>query len=530
MNILKNISSRLLYTLLLISIISTLTSCFGFYQQDLDVPIISGISVIGDSAEALQIQLTWNAVEGSGGYNVYRTVSASGTYTYAGSTGSGQLTYIDADEDLELGESYTYKVNSYGLWHTKEKESAKSAPSGAVEYFLLPVWKTIHMVSGSLVAIRTALVNANTLFFVYADSTGKLHVGRILAEEDPDNEENTIYTVDEMVDATFTSMVNSADPDFDIIYAGSDLYIGFADYNSTDPSHADSEKLSVQKISVDDAEDDSDVLDWKHSYIGERRFSTYPVSSVSMASGRFGASSYLYAGYIRETAGHPPTSNVLAVRSKLLTTPIASWGDISPVKATHYSSIAPEFSHILMENGTLTVAFNPDADDLYLLSRIDNDTGENWVETDPNLPAFSPTGQHFSALASDDGTLTIFSYNKSNDSWNIREKGDATWSIINDDTGFSTASSDFTSPFAAVSATAAAMGTDNGRNFLLGSTSSGPKVLMYDQKLYKWFSYGNPGGSDSIESPQLVVSTGVEPKTYYAAWIEGSTAHISIGR
>jgi len=53
---------------------------------------------------------------------------------------------------------------------------------------------------------------------------------------------------------------------------------------------------------------------------------------------------------------------------------------------------------------------------------------------------------------------------------------------------------------------------------------------MYDQKLYKWFSYGNPGGSDSIESPQLVVSTGVEPKTYYAAWIEGSTAHISIGK
>jgi len=523
MNILKNISSRLLYTLLLISIVVIFTSCFGFYQQYPDVPIISGISVIGDSAATLQIQLTWNAVEGSGGYNVYRTVSTSGTYTYAGSTGPGQLTYIDADEDLELGESYTYKVNSYGLWHIKENESELSAPSGAIEYFLHPIWEMIHTVSGSSVAIKTALVNVNTLFFVYADSNGKLYVGRILAEEDPNDEENTIYTVDEMDDPTFTSVINSADPDFDIIYAGGDLYIGFADYNLTDPLHADSEKLSVQKISVNEDEDNNDVLVWKHSYIGERRFSTDPVSSISMVS----ASSYLYAGYIRETAVLP--SNVLAIRSKLLNTASTSWGDISPVEATHYSGIVPDFSHILMENGALTVAFNSNADYLYLLSRIDNGTGENWVETDPNLPAFSPNDQHFSALASG-GTLTVCAYD-SGENWNIQEKGDDTWSIISNDlTGFTTASSDFTSPFDAVSAAAAAIGTDNGRNFLLGSTSRGPKVLMYEQELDKWFSYGNPGGSDSIESPQLVVSTGVETETYYAAWIEGSTAHISIGK
>jgi len=132
MNTHNNKSSRLLYTLLLFTIVLTLTSCFGFYEQDPSIPIINDIEITGDTAAELAILVSWTAADNSGGYNVYRSENGV-TFLYTGSTGSEQLSYIDADEDLVLGNTYTYKISSYNYWHTKE--SALSPVSADIDFF-----------------------------------------------------------------------------------------------------------------------------------------------------------------------------------------------------------------------------------------------------------------------------------------------------------------------------------------------------------------------------------------------------------
>jgi hypothetical protein len=513
MNILKNTSSRLLYTLLLISIVVIFTSCFGFSEQDPSIPNVSSVAITGDTAADLAILVSWTASDNSGGYNIYRSEDGV-SFDYTGSTGPAQLSYIDADEDLVLGNTYTYKISSYDIWHALE--STRSSASTGIDFFLAPVWESIFsQTTGSPVKIKVANSPANLLYFVYADNTGLLHVGRIIEEEDPDDEDETIFTTELLEEDSFSPRVNSVNPDFDIIYANNALYIGFADADESD-------QLTVMEITTDT--DDDDLLTWEFANFGTSGFSDNPVTSISLtASTEIFSDSILYAGHISNITG---SDDQLSVWSRPIDVSSGiGWRNISPLHSPEDTIISgiPEQVKIFLDGSNISASYNNGAltSSLDIISRS-NEDGE-WYLYDSSLPTFTPNDEHFSTGTA--GNLLSVLSVKTNNTWNIQTRDNDGWIIQDNDLGFDTVSSGLTFPFSSA-ITASNM-------YLMANTTSGPEVLMYERELEdvgKWFSYGNPGGTDSIESPQLVVSTGAGTENYYAAWIEGSTAHISIGR
>ena len=503
----KAITSTLPMVLLTALILLLISSCYGLYEPDPAVPLIADVAVTGDTASELKLSVSWQGVQDAGGYNIYRSENG-GPFLYIGSTAPGQSTFIDAGEELELGASYRYRVSAYGLWHTKESEL--SPASSPVDYFLQPQWETIlARTADSPVAVKIAATPQGTLFFLYADSAGALHAGRIVEEEDPEDEDETIFTVQDMP-AAIASAVDPADPDFDIIVSGGALYVGYADYESGSP---DSGKLTVREITVESDEDDDELLIWEERLIGSRWFSEYPVSSVSLAAEGFGTGTTLYAGYIRETAA---VDTVLAVRSKLLSTTSGSgWGDLSPEKSA-YPSDTPEYARILLEDQSLAIAYSSAVDGLHMLSRISSGAGFEWVATDTALPAVDPLQEHFS-IAVNAVSLSVFGF-ETGDTWNLQLRRDDAWRKISDDTGFSTLSAGIVAPFSAAASTT--------RSYLLADNGNGPAVLMYDFDISKWFSYGSPGTAVPFSSPSLKVSG----NTLYTAWIGDGNLSIAAGR
>ncbi len=503
----RTITSALHLILLNAILLLLFSSCYGLYEPDPAVPLIGEVSVTGDTADELQLSITWQEVQDAGGYNIYRSEN-DGPFIYIGSTAAGQSTFIDAGEELELGASYRYRVSAYGLWHTKE--SALSPASSPIDYFLQPLWeRVLSRATDSPIAVKIASTPQGTLYFVYTDSTGALHAGRIIEEEDPDDEEETIFTVQDMP-AVIASAVDPADPDFDIIVSGGVLYVGYADHESGSP---DSGKLTVREITVENDGDDDDLLIWEERLIGSRWFSDYPVSSVSLAAEGFGTGTTLYAGYIRETAA---VDTVLAVRSKLLSTTSGSgWGDLSPEKSA-YPSDTPEYARILLEDQSLAIAYSSAVDGLHMLSRISSGAGFEWVATDTALPAVDPLQEHFS-IAANAVSLSVFGF-EAGDAWNLQLRKDDAWRKISDDTGFSTLSAGIVAPFSAAASTT--------RSYLLADNGNGPAVLMYDFDISKWFSYGSPGTAVLFSSPSLKVSG----NTLYTAWIGDGNLSIAAGK
>ncbi|MBL7005774.1 MAG: hypothetical protein ISR78_01700 [Spirochaetia bacterium] len=473
--------------LLVLIIIITFTSCFGFYEQNPSIPTIESVKITGDSAAELAILISWTASDKSGGYNVYRSEDG-GSYTYTGSTGPEQLSYIDADEDLVLGNTYTYKVSSYNIWHTAESD--KSTASMGIDFFLAPVWVSIFSnTSDSPVKIKIANSPANQLFFVYADSDGLLHVGRIMEEEDPEDEDATIFTTELLDEATFLPKVDPADPDFDILYTNNALYIGFADADQ-------SNKLSVVKITAA-AEDDE--LTWDSANFGTAGFTPNPVSSISLAAnGGFSTERILYAGFI--------SSGQLQIWERQDASSGQVWTDIYPDTTTG------TVVKIFMDNSTLTAAYNNSSD----LDIINRSSSGVWSQYDSLSLSFSPINEHFSTGISG-SQLSVFSY-ETGDTWNIQTRDDEAWVAQDNTSEFLTVSSGVTVPFSS------AVTTTN--MYLLGTKTTGIELLMYNRDIEKWFSYGAPEAAGTITSPHLLVIN----NSYYAAWIEGTTAHISLGR
>jgi hypothetical protein len=497
MNILKNTSSRLLSTLLLFSIILTLTSCFGFSEQDPSIPNVKSVEITGETAADLAILVSWTASDNSGGYNIYRSEDG-GSFLYTGSTGPEQLSYIDANEDLVLGNSYAYKVSSYNIWHTAESD--KSSTTAGIDFFLTPVWESIFsQTSDSPIKIKIANSPANQLYFVYADSVGFLHVGRVIEEENPDDEDETIFNSELLDDVLFTPKVNPTNPDFDIIYTNNALYIGFADADESD-------QLTVMKITTDT--DDDDLITWEFANFGTAGFTSTSVSSISLAAsgGGFTAAGTLYVG------------NINGIELQVWERPLDAssgtlWEDVSP--NTALLSVTPEKTKLFMDGSNVSLAYNKDSPDANfdILSRSSSDV---WSTYDSLPLEFAPMGSHFT-VGTSGNLLTVFSLESGNN-WNIQTRDDDDWVDQDNTTEFSAVSSGITAPFSSA-LTASNM-------YLLGAKTTGIELLMYDRDIEKWFSYGNPSMTGPITSPQLVAAN----NSYYAAWIEGSEAHILIGR
>ncbi|MBQ8939624.1 MAG: fibronectin type III domain-containing protein [Paludibacteraceae bacterium] len=81
------------------------------------------------TAASSYIVVTWNSVSGAESYNVYRSTSASGTYTFQSSVTTTNYT----DYNVDAGTTYYYKVeaeNSAGKSSKSSYASAKIATSG----------------------------------------------------------------------------------------------------------------------------------------------------------------------------------------------------------------------------------------------------------------------------------------------------------------------------------------------------------------------------------------------------------------
>lgn len=58
-----------------------------------------------------QIRVSWTKASGADRYNIYRSESAEGKYTYITSVLGGNITYVD--QNLEKGKTYYYKIRAY---------------------------------------------------------------------------------------------------------------------------------------------------------------------------------------------------------------------------------------------------------------------------------------------------------------------------------------------------------------------------------------------------------------------------------
>ncbi|MDR2592209.1 MAG: fibronectin type III domain-containing protein, partial [Chitinispirillales bacterium] len=66
-------------------------------------------SVFASAESSSSIDVSWSSVSGATGYNVYRSMSSTGTYSYVGST-----TYTSyTNDELSSGTTYYYKVSAY---------------------------------------------------------------------------------------------------------------------------------------------------------------------------------------------------------------------------------------------------------------------------------------------------------------------------------------------------------------------------------------------------------------------------------
>ncbi|MGD8782611.1 MAG: RHS repeat-associated core domain-containing protein, partial [Ignavibacteria bacterium] len=127
---------------------------------------------------AYGIDLLWGPVSGADGYNVYRSTSSGGTYSYIGSNNSNSEY---EDEDVEPGTTYYYKISAYNSYGESEPAGPISGTTLVIPY-PTPSITSITTLSSSSIKITWTDVNeersygvsrANSLddYFVVIGST-----------------------------------------------------------------------------------------------------------------------------------------------------------------------------------------------------------------------------------------------------------------------------------------------------------------------------------------------------------------------
>jgi len=99
----------------------------------------TGLSATAVSSS--QINLSWNAVSGATGYDIYRSTSAGGTFTRLGSepTISGGSTTSYSDTGLSAGTTYYYKVSALNASGESAASSAVSATTSGGGGGVVPI-------------------------------------------------------------------------------------------------------------------------------------------------------------------------------------------------------------------------------------------------------------------------------------------------------------------------------------------------------------------------------------------------------
>ena len=104
---------------------------FSTYSQSgvsgkpvLNTPTLGSVSSVSSSS----LKITWNAVPGATGYNIYRKVNASDPWKYLGYTYGSKLSYTDTN--LTKGHRYYYTVTAYRTSPNAPKYEGKYNTTG----------------------------------------------------------------------------------------------------------------------------------------------------------------------------------------------------------------------------------------------------------------------------------------------------------------------------------------------------------------------------------------------------------------
>jgi uncharacterized protein (TIGR02145 family) len=144
-------------------------------------PVTPGLgtpaNVTATAASATSIAVSWSAVSGTTGYYVYRSASATGTYTKVGDVTSESASYTNTG--LTTGTTYYYKVSAYN----GSSESAQSSyVSAATPSVVLnpPTSITARETSLSAITVSWSAVSGAIGYRVYRGTNvdgGYEHVG-----------------------------------------------------------------------------------------------------------------------------------------------------------------------------------------------------------------------------------------------------------------------------------------------------------------------------------------------------------------
>ena len=363
---------------------SLLISCTMSFDSDPTAPAQPVVTIVGDSVTTLMVEVSWQSVSGAGGYHVYR--SDGGAYEYIGSTGPEQTTYLDADEDLNLGDLYSYSVAASSLWHLPASASPLSVASAAIQFFLPPSWEMVSMITeGEAVRIRIAALQSGSIAYAYADDEGFIHTGLIYPEDDPDSDEaaDVIFTNHINDESGYQPKTSSTDPTFELSTSGNQIYLAFTDAT-------DSDIVRIHKLLPERTEEEggSVTYSWTHTNPGS---SLPPITGparidLAVTQGGFGGSpQYLYIAALLTQAA---TEATILYRMDLSTG--SAWGDLSPSKSTDFGTSDVDFTMIGNEP-TLAIA-DPDAGGiLKLFTMLDPQAGGVWSSAYPGIPVITPS-------------------------------------------------------------------------------------------------------------------------------------------
>ena len=143
---------------------NTTFGLFGAYKAGvpLAVPAISSTAVISSTS----LKITWGAVTGVGGYQIYRSTSATGTYTrvYSGTATS----YTNSS--LTSGTAYYYKARSYKVIGTTTYYGPFSAVKTGVP-LAAPAAPTVTVACGTELKVSWAAVTGATGYQLYRSTS-----------------------------------------------------------------------------------------------------------------------------------------------------------------------------------------------------------------------------------------------------------------------------------------------------------------------------------------------------------------------
>lgn len=103
----------------------TTTTYGGYSGVKSAIPLPGTPSLTAASASYTSIKLSWAAVPGSGGYQIYRSTTATGTYALVTTTTSATTSYTNSG--LVTGKTYYYKIRAFHTEGTTKVYSAYSA-------------------------------------------------------------------------------------------------------------------------------------------------------------------------------------------------------------------------------------------------------------------------------------------------------------------------------------------------------------------------------------------------------------------